>query len=47
MDAPDTALLLFTLAALFAVGIAIGIDVGKQWATDDFRDRLAEALGEK
>ena len=47
MDSVDTALLLFTFAALFAVGIAIGINVGRQWATDDFRDRLAEALGEE
>lgn len=47
MDSVDTTLLLFTLAALFAAGIAIGINVGKQWATDNFRDRLAEALGEE
>ena len=47
MDTADTALLLFTFAALFAVGIAIGINVGRAWATEEFRDRLAEALGDE
>ena len=47
MSTADTALLLFTFTALFATGIAMGINVGKQWATEDFRDRLAEALGEE
>ena len=47
MDTADTALLMFTFAALFAVGVAIGVGVGRAWAEEDFRDRLAEALGEE
>ena len=43
----DTALLLFTFAALFAVGLAIGVGAGRQWATAEFRNRLAKALGEE
>ena len=43
----EDALLLFTFAALFAVGIAIWSNVGQAWAEEDFRDRLAEALGDE
>ena len=47
MIAADTALLLFTFLGLFTAGIAMGIGIGRLWATADFRDRLAEALGEE